>query len=65
VVLPRLEDVGNGSFTVGDLLGYFEDFLPTDEQNTLFHRFTREDGDQRETMVRLLKSIQETAAAAI
>jgi hypothetical protein len=50
---------------VDDLLGYFEDFLPTDEQNALFHQFTTEDGDQREVMVRLLKSIHETAAAAI
>jgi hypothetical protein len=60
-----LEDVVDGPLTVDDLLGYLEDFLPTDEQNILFRRFITEDGDQKEIMVRLLKSIQETAAAAV
>jgi hypothetical protein len=60
-----LKDVVDGPLTVDDLLGYFEDYLPTDEQNVLFRRFITEDGDQKEIMVQLLRSIQETAAAAV
>ncbi len=60
-----LKDIGNGSFTVDDLLDYLENCLPTDEQKALFQQFIAEDGDQMEIMVRLLKSIQKTAAAAV
>jgi hypothetical protein len=56
-----LKNIGNGSFTVDDLLGYLEDCLPTDEQKTLFQQFIAEDGDQMKIMVRLLKSIQKMA----
>jgi hypothetical protein len=44
-----LKDIGNGSFTVDDLLRYLEDCLPTDEQKALFQQFIaqarRSDGD--------------------
>jgi hypothetical protein len=60
-----LKNIGNGSFTIDDLLRYLEDCFPTDEQKALFQQFIAEDGDQMEIMVRLLKSIQKTAAAAI
>ncbi len=60
-----LKDIGNGSFTVDDLTDYLENCSPTDEQKALFQQLISEEGDQKETMVRLLKSIQKTIAAAI
>jgi hypothetical protein len=60
-----LKDIGNGSFTVDDLTDYLENCSPTEEQKSLFQQFIAEEGDQKEIMVRLLKSIQKTIAAAI
>ncbi len=60
-----LKDIGNGSFTVVNLTDYLENCSPTDKQKALFQQFIAEDGDQKEIMVRLLKSIQKTIAAAI
>jgi hypothetical protein len=42
-----------------------EECSPTDEQRTLFRQFIAEDGGQREVMVRLLGSIQETVAERV
>jgi len=55
-----LESIGNGVFTLDDLLEYLEECSPTDEQVTLFKQFIAEDGGQTEVMVSLLESIQET-----
>jgi hypothetical protein len=60
-----LKNIGNGSFTVDDLLEYLEECSPTDEQKTFFRQFIAEDGDQMEIMVRLLKSIEKTVAEAV
>ncbi len=59
-----LKDIGNGVFTLDDLLEYLEECSPTDEQRALFRQFITEDGDQMEVMVRLLKSIQKAVAEA-
>jgi hypothetical protein len=55
-----LQTIGNGVFTLDDLLEYLEECSPTDEQLALFRQFVAEDGSQTEVMVRLLESIQET-----
>jgi hypothetical protein len=55
-----LESIGNGVFTLDDLLEYLEECSPTDEQVALFKQFIAEDGGQTEVMVSLLESIQET-----
>ena len=55
-----LESIGNGVFTLDDLLEYLEECSPTGEQVTLFKQFIAEDGGQTEVMVSLLESIQET-----
>ena len=60
-----LQTIGNGVFTLDDLLEYLEECSPTDEQRTLFRQFIAEDGGQREVMVRLLESIQETVAERV
>jgi hypothetical protein len=60
-----LKDIGDGSFTVDDLTDYLENCSPTGERKALFQQFIAEEGDQKEIMVRLLKSIQKTIAAAI
>jgi hypothetical protein len=60
-----LQTIGNGVFTLDDLLEYLEECSPTDEQRTLFRQFIAEDGGQREVMVRLLGSIQETVAERV
>jgi hypothetical protein len=52
--------IGNGVFTLDDLLEYLEECSPTDEQRALFRQFIAEDGGQTEVMVSLLESIQET-----
>jgi hypothetical protein len=55
-----LQSIGNGVFTLDDLLEYLEECSPTDEQMALFRQFVAGDGDQTEVMVSLLESIQET-----
>jgi hypothetical protein len=55
-----LESIGNGVFTLDDLLEYLEECSPTDEQVALFKQFIAEDGGQTEVMVSLLESIQKT-----
>jgi len=55
-----LGSIGNGVFTLDDLLEYLEECSPTDEQVALFRQFIAEDGGQTEVMVSLLESIQET-----
>jgi hypothetical protein len=55
-----LQSIGNGVFTLDDLLEYLEECSPTDEQMALFRQFVAEDGGQTEVMVSLLESIQET-----
>jgi hypothetical protein len=55
-----LQTIGNGVFTLDDLLEYLEECSPTDEQRALFRQFVAEDGGQTEVMVSLLESIQET-----
>jgi hypothetical protein len=55
-----LQSIGNGVFTLDDLLEYLEECSPTDEQTALFRQFVAGDGDQTEVMVSLLESIQET-----
>jgi hypothetical protein len=55
-----LQTIGNGVFTLDDLLEYLEECSPTDEQMGLFRQFVAEDGGQTEVMVSLLESIQET-----
>jgi hypothetical protein len=60
-----LRTIGNGVFTLDDLLEYLEECSPTDEQRTLFRQFIAEDGGQTEVMVRLLESIQETVAERV
>jgi len=60
-----LQTIGNGVFTLDDLLEYLEECSPTDEQRTLFRQFIAEDGGQTEVMVRLLESIQETVAERV
>jgi hypothetical protein len=57
---PVLQTIGNGVFTLDDLLEYLEECSPTDEQKALFRQFIAEDGGQTEVMVSLLESIQET-----
>jgi hypothetical protein len=60
-----LQTIGNGVFTRDDLLEYFEECSPTDEQRTLFRQFIAKDGGQTEVMVRLLESIQETVTERV
>ena len=60
-----LQTIGNGVFTLDDLLEYLEECSPTDEQRTLFRQFIAEDGGQTEVMVRLLESIQETVTERV
>ncbi len=55
-----LQTIGNGVFTLDDLLEYLEECSPTDKQMALFRQFVAEDGGQTEVMVSLLESIQET-----
>jgi hypothetical protein len=55
-----LQTIGNGVFTLDDLLEYLEECSPTDGQRALFRQFIAEDGGQTEVMVSLLESIQET-----
>ncbi len=55
-----LQTIGNGVFTLDDLVEYLEECFPTDEQTALFRQFAAEDGGQTEVMVSLLESIQET-----
>ncbi len=60
-----LQNIGNGVFTLDDLLEYLEECSPTDEQRDLFRQFIAEDGGQTEVMVRLLESIQETVEECV
>jgi hypothetical protein len=60
-----LQTIGNGVFTLDDLLEYLEECSPSDEQRALFQQFIAEDGGQREVMVRLLASIQKTVAERV
>ncbi len=60
-----LKSVGNGVFTLDDLLEYLEECSPTDEQRALFRQFIAKDGRQREVMLKLLESIQKTVAERI
>jgi hypothetical protein len=60
-----LRKIGNGVFTLDDLLEYLEECSPTDEQRALFRRFIARGGGQMEVMVRLLESIQETVAERV
>jgi hypothetical protein len=60
-----LQTIGNGVFTLDDLLEYLEECSPTDKQRALFQQFIAEDGGQREVMVRLLASIQKTVAERV
>ncbi len=55
-----LQTIGNGVFTLDDLLEYLEECSPTEEQRALFRQFIAEDGGQTEVMVSLLESIQKT-----
>jgi hypothetical protein len=55
-----LRNIGNGVFTLDDLLEYLEECSPTDEQRALFRQFIAKDGGQMKVMVKLLGSIQET-----
>ncbi len=55
-----LQTIGNGVFTLDDLLEYLEECSPTDGQRALFRQFIAEDGGRTEVMVSLLESIQET-----
>jgi hypothetical protein len=57
-----LQTIGNGVFTLDDLLEYLEECSPTDEQRALFRQFIAKNGGQTKVMVRLLESIQETVA---
>jgi hypothetical protein len=60
-----LQTIGNGVFTLDDLLEYLEECSPTDEQRTLFRQFIAKDGGQTEVMVKLLESIRKTVAERI
>jgi len=60
-----LKSIGNGVFTLDDLLEYIEECSPTDEQRALFRQFIAKDGGQMKVMVRLLGSIQETVAERV
>jgi hypothetical protein len=60
-----LKSIGNGVFTLDDLLEYLEECSPTDEQRALFRQFIAKDGCQMKVMVRLLGSIQETVVERV
>jgi hypothetical protein len=60
-----LQTIGNGVFTLDDLLEYLEECSPTDEQRALFRQFIAKNGGQTKVMVRLLESIQETVAERV
>jgi hypothetical protein len=60
-----LQTIGNGVFTLDDLLEYLEECSPTDEQRTLFRQFIAKNGGQTEVMVKLLESIRETVAERV
>jgi hypothetical protein len=60
-----LKNIGNGVFTLDDLLEYLEECSPTSEQRALFRQFITKDGGQTKVMVRLLESIQETVAECV
>jgi hypothetical protein len=60
-----LQTIGNGVFTLDDLLEYLEECSPTDEQRALFRQFIAKDGGQMKVMVRLLGSIQETVVERV
>jgi hypothetical protein len=60
-----LQTIGDGVFTLDDLLEYLEECSPTDEQRALFRQFIAENGGQTKVMVRLLESIQETVAERV
>jgi hypothetical protein len=60
-----LKNIGNGVFTLDDLLEYLEECSPTSEQRALFRQFITKDGGQMKVMVRLLESIQETVAERV
>jgi hypothetical protein len=60
-----LQTIGNGVFTLDDLLEYLEECSPTDKQRALFQQFITKDGGQTKVMVRLLESIQETVAERV
>jgi hypothetical protein len=57
-----LQTIGNGVFTLDDLLEYLEECSPTDEQRALFRQFIAKDGGQMKVMVRLLVSIRESVS---
>ncbi len=48
-----LKVIVDSPFTVKDILDYFEDHIPTDEQNILLRGFVTEDGDQTQIMIQL------------
>ena len=60
-----LKSIGNGVFTLDDLLEYLEECSPTDEQRALFQQFIAKDGGQMEVMLKLLESIQKTVAERV
>jgi hypothetical protein len=60
-----LRNIGNGVFTLDDLLENLEECSPTDEQRALFRQFIAKDGGQMKVVVRLLGSIQETVAERV
>jgi hypothetical protein len=60
-----LKNIGNGVFTLDDLLEYLEECSPTDEQRALFRQFIAKGGGQMKIMVKLLESIQKTVAERV